>query len=87
MNRRKKKLEFRYIVLIVIIAIVILIAILSYALKTDKKLNTFESIVKDTVVEVQKVFYMPFKNFSSMISDYKSLKDVLKDISPLKNIK
>lgn len=85
MNRRKKKLEFRYIVLIVIIAIVILIAILSYALKTDKKLNTFESIVKDTVVEVQKVFYMPFKNFSSMISDYKSLKDVLKENKILKS--
>lgn len=85
MNRRKKKLEFRYIVLIVIVAIVILIAILSYALKTDKKLNTFESIVKDTVVEVQKVFYMPFKNFSSMISDYKSLKDVLKENKILKS--
>lgn len=85
MNRRKKKLEFRYIVLIVIIAIVILIAILSYALKTEKKLNTFESIVKDTVVEVQKVFYMPFKNFSSMISDYKSLKDVLKENKILKS--
>lgn len=85
MNRRKKKLEFRYIVLIVIIAIVVLIAILSYALKTDKKLNTFESIVKDTVVEVQKVFYMPFKNFSSMISDYKSLKDVLKENKILKS--
>lgn len=85
MNRRKKKLEFRYIVLIVIITIVILIAILSYALKTDKKLNTFESIVKDTVVEVQKVFYMPFKNFSSMISDYKSLKDVLKENKILKS--
>lgn len=85
MNRRKKKMEPRYILLIVIIIIVILIAVLSYALKTDKKLNTFESLIKDTVVEVQKIVYMPFKNFSSMISDYRSLKDVLKENKILKS--
>lgn len=84
MNRRKKKMEPRYILLIVIIIIVILIAVLSYALKTDKKLNTFESIVKDTVVEIQKVVYMPFRNFSSMISDYRSLKNVLEENKILK---
>ena len=84
MNRRKKKMEPRYILLIVIIIIVILIAVLSYALKTDKKLNTFESIVKDTVVGIQKVVYMPFRNFSSMISDYRSLKDVLEENKILK---
>lgn len=84
MNRRKKKMEPRYILLIVIIIIVILIAVLSYALKTDKKLNTFESIVKDTVVGIQKVVYMPFRNFSSMISDYRSLKNVLEENKILK---
>lgn len=84
MNRRKKKMEPRYILLIVIIIIVILIAVLSYALKTDKKLNTFESIVKDTVVGIQKVVYIPFRNFSSMISDYRSLKDVLEENKILK---
>ena len=49
-----------------------------------KKLNTFESIVKDTVVGIQKVVYMPFRNFSSMISDYRSLKDVLEENKILK---
>lgn len=84
-NRRKKKLEPRYILLIVIIIFVVLIAILSYALKTDKKLNTFEAIIKDTVVEIQKIVYMPFKNFSSMITDYNSLRDVLKENKILKS--
>lgn len=84
-NKRKKKIEPRYIFLIVIIALVILISILSYALKTDKKLNTFEAIIKDTVVEIQKIVYMPFKNFSSMMTDYSSLKNVLKENKILKS--
>lgn len=84
-NRRKKKIEPRYIFLIIIIALVILISILSYALKTDKKLNTFEAIIKDTVVEIQKIVYMPFKNFSSMMTDYSSLKNVLKENKILKS--
>lgn len=85
MNKKKKKLEPRYIFLIVIIVIIILIAILSYALKTDKKLNTFEAIIKDSVVEIQKIVYMPFKNFGSMISDYKSLMNVLEENKILKS--
>ena len=85
MNRKRKKLEPRYIILIVTVIIIVLIAVLSYALKTDKKLNTFESIVKDVVVEVQKIVYFPFKNFSTMLSNYNSLKDVLEENRILKS--
>lgn len=85
MNRKRKKLEPRYIILIVTIAVIVLIAVLSYALKTNKKLNTFESIVKDAVVEVQKIVYFPFKNFSSIITDYNYLKDVLEENKILKS--
>lgn len=85
MNRKRKKLEPRYIILIVTIVIIVLIAVLSYALRTDKKLNTFESIIKDVVVEVQKIVYFPFKNFSTMISDYNSLKNVLEENKILKS--
>ena len=84
MNKKKKKIEARYIILIVIIIFIILIAVLSYSLKTNKKLNTFESIVKDVVVEVQKVVYLPFKNFGGMIKDYKNLKNVLEENKTLK---
>ncbi len=85
MNRKRKKIEPRYIILIVTVIIIVLIAVLSYALKTDKKLNTFESIVKDVVVEVQKIVYFPFKNFSTMLSNYNSLKDVLEENRILKS--
>lgn len=85
MNRKKKKLELRFVFLIVIIIVVILIAVLSYALKTDKKLNTLESIVKDVVVEVQKIVYTPFKGIGSMINNYKALSDVLEENKILKS--
>ena len=85
MNRRRKKIEARYIFLIVIIIIVILIAVLSYAMNTDKKLNTFEAIIKDTVVEIEKIVYMPFKNFGRMIDDYLNLKNVQKENKILKS--
>lgn len=85
MNRKKKKLELRFVFLIVIIVVVVLIAVLSYALKTDKKLNTFESIVKDVVVEVQKIVYTPFKGIGNMISDYRMLASVLEENKILKS--
>ena len=66
MNKKRKKLEIRYIILIVTVIFIILVAILSYSLKTNKQLSTFESIVKDVVVEIQKITYMPVKNFNNV---------------------
>lgn len=85
MNKKRKKLEFRYIILIVTVIFIILVAILSYSLKTNKKLSTFESIVKDVVVEIQKITYMPVKKFNAIISDYKTLKNVLEENKILKS--
>ena len=85
MNRKRKKIEPRYIFIIIVVIIIILIAVLSYALKDNKKLTTFEGVIKDGVVQVQKITYMPFKNFGSMITDYNSLKKVLEENKVLKS--
>ena len=85
MNRKRKKIEPRYIFIIIIVIIIILIAVLTYALKDNKKLTTFEGVIKDGVVQVQKITYMPFKNFGSMITDYNSLKKVLEENKVLKS--
>ena len=85
MNKKKKKLELKYIFLIIVIAIIIVIAVLSYALNTNKKINTFESIVRDTVVEIEKIVFTPFKGFSNMFSEYARLKDVMKENKILKS--
>lgn len=85
MNKKKKTIEIRYVILIIIIVLIILIAALSYSLNTNKKLNTFESIIKDSVVAVQKIVYYPFNNFHNILKDYKSLKNVLAENKILKS--
>lgn len=85
MNKKKKKLELRYVLLIGVVAVIILIAVLSYSLKSEKKLNTFEAIVKDSIVEIQKIVYIPFMGMGNMISDYYNLKNVMKENKILKS--
>ncbi len=83
--RKKRHIELRYIILIIVITIITLFGLFSYIIKTDKKLTLFESLVKDVVVNVQKVFNKPFKGFSTMITDYKDLKNVLEENKKLKS--
>ena len=84
MNRKRKKLKNKHVYVIVLI-IVVVIAVLSYTIKADKKLNTFESLIKDCVVQTQKLFYTPIKSFGSMIDDFFSLNDVLEENKILKS--
>ena len=85
MNKKKKKIEFRYVLLIGFVFVIVLVAVLAYSLKSEKKLNTFESIVKDSIVEIQKVLYTPFKGLGNMISDYNNLRNVMKENKILKS--
>ena len=85
MNKKKKKLELRYVLLIGVVAVIILIAILSYSLKSEKKLNTFEAIVKDSIVEIQKIVFIPFMGIGNMLSDYYNLRNVMKENKILKS--
>lgn len=84
MNGKRKNFKGKYGYFIVLIVVVVIV-ILSYTIKTDRKLNTFESLVKDCVVEVQKLFYTPIRNFSTMLDDFFSLKDVLEENKILKS--
>lgn len=84
MNRKRKKLKNKHIYFVAFI-IVVVIAVLSYTIKTDRKLNILESLIKDSVVEIQKLFYTPIKNFGSMIDDFFSLNDVLEENKILKS--
>ena len=85
MRRKRNKLEFKYVLVLIIIVILILIAILSYALKGNKKLNFAESIIKDTIVGIQKVVYYPFHGIHNLFTDFYDLKNVLKENEILKN--
>lgn len=84
MNRKKRSMKNKYKYLIVLLAVVI-ITFLSYTIKSDKKLNVFESLIKDTVIVVQKIFYTPIKSFSDTVNNFFLLKEVLKENKILKS--
>lgn len=84
MNKKRKNMKNKYIYLVVLLVVIVVTA-MSYMIKSNEKLNVFESLIKDTVVVVQKVFYTPIKNFSNIIDNFYSLKDVLEENKILKS--
>jgi len=84
MNKKKKNFKNKKI-LIVVLIIVVAIAIIFYTTRSDKKMNIFESLVKDCIVEIQKIFYTPIKSLTTTFSDFFSLKDVLEENKILKS--
>ena len=84
MNKKRKNVKNKYIYLVVLL-IVVAVTVVSYMIKSNKELNIFESLVKDSVVAVQKVFYAPIRSFDNMIDSFFSLKDVLEENKILKS--
>ncbi len=76
---KKKKLALRYVILAILISIILFLVIFSYTLKTDRKLNKVESLIKDVIVFSQKIVYVPFNYLSDKVSDFSKLKDVEKE--------
>lgn len=60
---RRKKLEKKYIVLIVLILIALFLAFLFSIVKSDRNLNPIEQTIKDSVSFVSKIIYKPI-NFA-----------------------
>lgn len=85
MNKKKKKISVGYMILIFVVIFIILIVFWSYSLRSEKKLNAFESIVKDSVLEIEKIVSIPFMGINNMFNNYFKLKDVLKENKILKD--
>ena len=79
----KKKLKSKHIVLIIILVIVLFIAFFSYTLKTDRKLNKFESFMKDIITSGEKIIFYPFNLVINKVDDYNELKDIRKKYNKL----
>lgn len=82
-NRRKKIINIR--IFVVVLVIVVVGAIISYNIKSDKKMSGFESIVKDVVINIQSVLYSPFKGVVNFFGDFLELNDVLEENKILKS--
>lgn len=84
MNRKRKNMR-KWFVYLSVLLIVVIVAFFSYTIKPNKKLNVIESLIKDTTVAVQKIFYTPIESISKFIDNFFSLKDVLKENKILKS--
>lgn len=68
-----RKRNFKYWWLVIAIIIIGIIVLFSYTLKTDRKSNPIESIMKDGISIVQKVVMFPFQSIGNFFSDIKEL--------------
>lgn len=84
-KKNTNKYPLRYIILIVIIFFLLLMAIFSYTLKTDRKLNVVESLIRDTITGVSKVFYIPINYVVNLFDDFNELNNVKKENDLLRN--
>lgn len=84
-KKNTNRYPLRYIILIVIIFFLLLMAIFSYTLKTDRKLNVVESLIRDTITGVSKVFYIPINYVVNLFDDFNELNNVKKENDLLRN--
>lgn len=69
----------------VVFVVLIVVAVLAYTVKMNRSLNTFESLVKDAVVVIEKVCYKPFQGLGKMMNEFFTLKDVREENQILKS--
>lgn len=75
---RRKKLRIKHVFIIIVSLVIVIIAIFSYTIRDDRKLNKFEAFIKDGVTSVEKIIFYPFKVIATKIVGYKELKDIRK---------
>lgn len=83
MKKRKNSKNKRLFLILLIV--IIILSVLFYTVKKDRSLNTFESLIKDTIVEIEKIIYKPINGFNNMIEEFTSLKNVKKENQILKS--
>ena len=84
-KKNTNKYPLRYIILIVILFFLLLMAIFSYTLKTDRKLNVVESLIRDTITGVSKVFYITINSVVNLFDDFNELNNVKQENDLLRN--
>ena len=82
-SRKRRNRNIR--IFVVILIVVVVGAIISYDVKSDKKMSGFESIMKDVVVSIQSLVYSPFKGLGNFFDDFSNLWDVIEENKILKS--
>ncbi len=84
MFRNKKRIEGKYIIIVVVILVIAALVIYAKTLKEDRKLNMVESLIKDSVTFVEKIVLTPFNYVSDIVDDFNNLRNVEEENDKLK---
>ena len=84
-NVHKKKIDTKYIVLIIIGIIILLLTIFSFIIKDKRDLSAPERFLKDIFISVANVVLFPFRSISDEIEEFINLKDVYEENKVLKS--
>lgn len=84
-KKRKKGLEPKYIILLIIGGIILLLSIFSFIIKDKRNLSKPEQIIKDSIIFVENIVLYPFKYIGDKITELYKLKDVYKENQILKS--
>lgn len=68
---QKRRIENRYIILVILVIIAILLGLITSAVKDNRKLNPVEQAIKDSALFVNKIAYQPIKWINSLINQAK----------------
>lgn len=83
-KKKSKRLETKYIILIVLGIVILLLSIFSYIIKDKRELNAIEKILKDSVLTIENIVLFPFRYITNEMIEFSNLKDVYKENETLK---
>lgn len=81
----RKRLDKRYLIIIIFIISAFSLVILSVSLKKDRDLNPAEKVVKDATTLVVKIVNYPFKFAKSILNENKEKDEIYKKYKKLKD--
>lgn len=84
MYKKKKQFDSRYLLILIIIGISFALVILTIALKSDRKLNPIEKVIKDAGVFTIKIVRYPFDFLKNVIDDGNEKNEIYKKYKKLK---
>ncbi|HHX16679.1 MAG TPA: rod shape-determining protein MreC [Mollicutes bacterium] len=83
LNRRRKKMEGKYLVLIIVLVVFILIGFISLSVKDDRGQTFIEKGLKDIGLNIQNILYTPFRFVGNKIDNYNDMKRIYKEYKAL----
>lgn len=76
LNGRRKRIEKKFVILIIIVIVCIAIGIMSLIVRDDRQLSFVEKGIKDVVLRVEYVLYTPVRFVTNKIDNYKDMKRI-----------